>query len=324
MRVTIGSCIIPAAMTICVALAAPLAFGEAPVDVTSTTPDRMRVEGRQSAGSAEVAAPGKRVPTRNTPRETGSTTATGKTSIGKSTQSIGKSSQSISGSTPGKGIVGPRDTPALLECFTPGAFYNPTTDALVSAADRCQPDTPTNPTNPTSPTANTGPAAPPPPPSRDQVETWARTAIATLQIPTPTPHIGPDPTANEWNMAIVGHPLWLWTDNPRTLNTTVTTNGITITITAHLKHLRYTMGDNTTLTCRTWTPYTTSVKPGTPSPTCGYTYTWPSLPKSDYTITATSHWTAQWTALGYTGTVPLQATANRNLPVGELHALVIR
>ena len=86
----------------------------------------------------------------------------------------------------------------------------------------------------------------------------------------------------------------------------------------------FAMGDGTTITCRRMTPYTKGTKPGAASPTCGHTYTWPSLPDGNYTITATSHWTITWTALGYNGTIPLTRTAQRDLPVGELHSLTSR
>ena len=48
------------------------------------------------------------------------------------------------------------------------------------------------------------------PPTRNQIEGAARQAILRMNLPLPTPHIGPDPTTNEWNMAVVGYPLW-WT-----------------------------------------------------------------------------------------------------------------
>lgn len=64
---------------------------------------------------------------------------------------------------------------------------------------------------------------------------------------------------------------------------------------------------------------------GATSPTCGHTYTWPSRtktnPQGTYRITATAHWNVHWTALGYTGTIPVTTTDTRDLPVTELHAL---
>ena len=37
-------------------------------------------------------------------------------------------------------------------------------------------------------------------------------AVARLQLPANKPGIGPAPTKNEWHIAVVGYPLWLWAD----------------------------------------------------------------------------------------------------------------
>ena len=37
----------------------------------------------------------------------------------------------------------------------------------------------------------------------------ARELMVRLQLPDPTPQIGPDPEGNEWKMGAVGYPLWL-------------------------------------------------------------------------------------------------------------------
>ena len=178
--------------------------------------------------------------------------------------------------------------------------------------DACIPATPTDPTQPA-----------PPPPTRTDIEAVVRTLVSRLELPDVTPHIGPDPTANQWKKAIVGHPLWLWTDAPTRITTTVTGYGITIHMDATRTAITYNLGDGTKTRCTTTTPYTKSVKPGTPSPTCGHTYQQPSPPHRDYTITATAHWNIAWTALGHTGTIPITYTDARTLPVGELQAVVI-
>lgn len=161
-------------------------------------------------------------------------------------------------------------------------------------------------------------------PSREDVERMVHSLSASLRVPDPTISIGPDPSVNEWNMAVVGHPLWLWTDTPRTASSTNSGGGMTITIQAELKSLTFAMGDGKTVTCTTWTPYGPTVPAGAPSPTCGHTYTKPSLPRGNYTIDATADWTARWSAMGYSGTLPLRSTSTRSVPVGELQAVVIR
>lgn len=161
-------------------------------------------------------------------------------------------------------------------------------------------------------------------PSRDDVEAMVRSLQATLQVPTPTIKLGPDPSDNEWDMAVVGHPVWLWTDAPRTASSVSTGEGMTIAIKATLGVLSFDMGDGATVGCTQWTPYDASVPAGTPSPTCGHTYEKASLPQGSYTVSATATWTAEWSAMGYTGTLPLRSTASREVPVGELQAVVVR
>ena len=83
----------------------------------------------------------------------------------------------------------------------------------------------------------------------------------------------------------------------------------------------FTLGDGTTLTCPTWTRYTTSVTPGDPSPTCGHTYTKTS-PTGGYTVTATAHWTINWSVDGHRGTIPVSYSDTSQITIGELQALV--
>ena len=58
-----------------------------------------------------------------------------------------------------------------------------------------------------------------------------------------------------------------------------------------------------------------------PSPACGHTYTKPSLPKGNYTITAYSTWSVDWSVNGVGGTIPLYQQASTTVPVGELQVL---
>ena len=172
-----------------------------------------------------------------------------------------------------------------------------------------------------APTALTASAAAP---TRAEVETLVSSLVARLEVPVPTPSVGPDPSANEWNMAVVGYPLWLWTDTPASMDSSVSGYGITITMNARRVATTFDMGDGNRVTCARMTAHPASVKPGTPSPTCGYAYSWPSLPNGTYTVTATSRWEVDWSAVGFSGTLPLIASASRELPVGELHAVVVR
>ncbi|MGV8908404.1 MAG: hypothetical protein ACOH1Y_05430 [Propionicimonas sp.] len=152
----------------------------------------------------------------------------------------------------------------------------------------------------------------------------ARTLIVGLHLPDPTPRIGPDPTHNEWKMAAVGFPLWLWTDGPTTVSNQVRAYGITFTLRADWQSTTFDMGDGHHLTCTSTPVYPTNITPGTKSPDCGYTYLTSSLPKGNYPVTATTNWRIRWTALGQTGSIPGTHTGTWSLPVGELNALVVR
>ena len=152
----------------------------------------------------------------------------------------------------------------------------------------------------------------------------ARTLIVKLQLPDPTPRFGPDPSANEWKMAAVGYPLWLWTDGPSTVSSRVRAYGVTFTLRAARRSTTFDMGDGHRVTCATTTVYPTTTEPGRKSPACGYTYLTASLPEDNYTVTATTNWQISWSALGQTGTVPGDHSGTWSLPVGELNALVVK
>ncbi len=149
----------------------------------------------------------------------------------------------------------------------------------------------------------------------------ARTLIVYLRLPDTPPQFGPDPAGNEWNMLAVGYPIWLWVEGPRTRTAITTAAGLEFRLTARRTATVFTLGDGTTLTCPTWTRYTTTVTPGDPSPTCGHTYTKTS-PTGGYTVTATAHWTVNWSVDGHHGTIPVSYSDTSQITIGELQALV--
>ncbi len=152
----------------------------------------------------------------------------------------------------------------------------------------------------------------------------ARTLIVRLKLPDPTPRFGPDPAANEWRMAAVGYPLWLWTDGPTTVTSRVRAYGVTFTLRATWRSTTFDMGDGHRVNCTRTRSYPDGVAPGTRSPVCGYTYLESSLPKGNYRVTATTNWRIAWSALGQSGSLPGSHSGSWSLPVGELNALVVR
>lgn len=156
------------------------------------------------------------------------------------------------------------------------------------------------------------------------LDSIARTLIVQLQLPDPTPRFGPDPAVNEWKMAAVGYPLWLWTDGPTTVSNQVQAFGVTFTLRATWLSTTFDMGDGHQVNCTSTRVYPKRITPGTKSPVCGYTYLTSSLPKGNYEVTATTNWQISWRALGQSGSLPGSHSGSWALPVGELNALVVR
>lgn len=155
----------------------------------------------------------------------------------------------------------------------------------------------------------------------DQV---AYVAFARLKLTAPKLMVGPPPSVNKWHMAAVGYPLWLWvagTTDPAPVSDSV--GGLFVSLDAHLSKVVFSMGDGTKVTCNgTGTAWGRWVQPGQKSPTCGHSYSEPSLPKGNYTITATTYWSVAWNVTGQTGVIPFVQSASTTLPVGELQVLV--
>ena len=140
--------------------------------------------------------------------------------------------------------------------------------------------------------------------------------------------IGIVPEDTPGRIGLVGLPVWMWTTpgpstfGPQTL--TGTAGGITITATARVERIVWSMGDGTSVTCTTpGTPYQESYGDRM-SPDCGHRYSRTSVGKPDnaYPITATSYWVVNWTGGGSSGRIVLDLTAQTQIQVGELQVLV--
>ncbi|MBK8459539.1 MAG: hypothetical protein IPL43_04540 [Micropruina sp.] len=148
--------------------------------------------------------------------------------------------------------------------------------------------------------------------------------LVALRLPDVTPQFGPRPSVNEWGMLPVGHPIWLWTDGPRTRSASVASQGVTFRLSATWVSMRFSMGDGVTVTCTSMSKYTDAVVPGTRSPSCGHVYSMPSLPKGDYAVTATATWRINWSAAGVSGSFRHAYSDTAQLPIGELQGLIVR
>jgi hypothetical protein len=152
----------------------------------------------------------------------------------------------------------------------------------------------------------------------------AAVAVARLRLPTIAPGIGPSPDLNPWNIAAVGYPLWLWADGPTHVGPiSDSVAGLAVSLEAEVTSLTFRMGDGHSVTCpgtgREWTP---AVEPGAKSPSCGYSYSKPSLPDRSYIVAAVANWAVTWTSNGQSGVINVPAVDTTELPVGELQVLV--
>jgi len=155
----------------------------------------------------------------------------------------------------------------------------------------------------------------------------ARAVVASMDLRAA--EIGIVPEDKPGSIGAVGAPVYMWTTpGPTTFGPQVlsgSAGGVTITATAKVDKIVWTMGDGTSVTCRT---------PGTvyqdrygfnDSPDCGHRYTQTSAGKTNnaYPVSATSFWVVDWTGPGgSSGRITLDLVSRTNVMVGELQALV--
>jgi hypothetical protein len=124
-------------------------------------------------------------------------------------------------------------------------------------------------------------------------EVLARRAVDSMRLD------GPDVASpRPGGKYMVGVPMWLWVRQGETTYgpATATASAGTVTATAQVTSIRWTMGDGTTATCAgPGTPYRGSQNMDD-SPDCGHRYTRTSSgqPGERFPLTATSTWTITW------------------------------
>lgn len=161
-------------------------------------------------------------------------------------------------------------------------------------------------------------AVPPPDP-----ETLARRAVSEMQLRPIT--IGMAPNDDPDSVGLVGMPIWLWAADPDDqtmgpISRSASEGGFTVTATAKVEHVRWSMGDGGVKTCAgPGTPY--KLKYGiTESPTCGYRFD----KQGEFTVTARSDWIVNWTGIGETGSFRVYLTQNTQVLIGELNVVTVR
>lgn len=127
----------------------------------------------------------------------------------------------------------------------------------------------------------------------------------------------------------VGIPVWLWVENPQPLtygpySKTATLGGVTVTATATVSGVTWSSGDGQTVNCGAGTAFNEAAmgnQVATDSPTCGFRYTHTSK-GGTFPVTATSHWTVNWTGGGTDGTIAVRDTQSATtVHVGELQSV---
>jgi hypothetical protein len=151
------------------------------------------------------------------------------------------------------------------------------------------------------------------PPQQANPQELAQQAVDSMTLLGPDININPKPGGK----GLVGMPVWMAVDQSQTTwgpNTaSASAGGVTVTATAKVAKVVWSMGDGSSVTCTT---------PGTvyqksyglkKSPNCGHVYTQPSTdtPGGTYKVTATSTWVINWNGGGANG----QLTEVRNSSV---------
>ena len=161
----------------------------------------------------------------------------------------------------------------------------------------------------------------------------AEMAIDSLTIPDPFPHFGPD------TVQAVNRRTYLWVDNPGPLTATADLRGVSVTATAEITSVQWSMGEpvdarkSVAGTAPAFSCAGSGRDPGIHAnvridqpqapDTCAYIFEWRSLPERTggsgaWNVTATSTWTVTWTSnVGAGGTDTLFGTSTTPVSVGE-------
>lgn len=180
---------------------------------------------------------------------------------------------------------------------------------------------PASPTDPVAVAFCAGQNQPaPPPPSPYQVA-----QMASARIRLDNPRIGSAPCTTAGCMGAVGVPVWMWVDGGLPTRTaTASVQGVSVTVTARMDRVDWSMGDGHTVTCYTaGTPYTTALG-WRESPDCGYIYQQTSReqPGGTYPLRASAHWTIVFTG-DYRATMNRTTTSVVQVKIGEYQTVVV-
>lgn len=124
-------------------------------------------------------------------------------------------------------------------------------------------------------------------------------------------------------MGAVGVPVWLWTQPWPAQSATASVGGISVTVTAKISKVTWSMGDGSKVVCGTrGTPFDVSMG-FKDSPDCGYRYqkTSAQQPGQKYLVTATALWNVAWSG-AYIANTTVTTSSPTALSIGEYQVLV--
>lgn len=143
-----------------------------------------------------------------------------------------------------------------------------------------------------------------------------------LDLPAPQPQLSPA------DQQLVNLPAWLWIEPSgwRTRSASASVPGVVVTVAASPETAIWSMGDGTSLSCGSGTPYDPSLPVSDQSTDCSHIYLRSSAhqPGLAYDAAVTIRWRLSWTVTGAAGGGSLgtiDRTTSFSVPVAEIQTV---
>jgi hypothetical protein len=154
----------------------------------------------------------------------------------------------------------------------------------------------------------------------------ARDILASLQLDAPGMGMFPKGDS-ERHMSFVGWNVWLWSEADASnqwgpVSASRSEAGVTVTLTAEVRSVRWDMGDGGSVTCgkgTAWSSARTGGGANVASPECGYVYE----VMGRYVVRAAADWDVVWSGAGQSGTIPLELVREAPMRVGEIQSVIV-
>lgn len=153
----------------------------------------------------------------------------------------------------------------------------------------------------------------------------AEQAISEMGLSAPDIRLAPP--ADSPRGATIGFPVWMWTARREAtvgpIRRTASAGSITVTATATLAKIDWSMGDGATAACAGPGTEFSDERAGQPSPTCGHVYRG-LVAGGVARINATSRWEIRWSGGGQSAFRTMALTSSARLSVREIRTLNTR